>query len=66
MSFTFLLPVFLIGGGDGTESHDLLPAGCGRRCELAAGGRGGRDEGEDRRRRRGLELTSTRFRNKEL
>lgn len=37
----------LIGGGDGTESHDLLPAGCGWRCELAAGGRGGRDEGEE-------------------
>lgn len=47
----------MIGGRDGTESHDLLPAGCGWRCELAAGGRGGRDEGKESR-RSFLKLTS--------
>lgn len=36
---------FVPGGGDGAESHDLLAAGCWRRCQLAAGGGGGRDEG---------------------
>lgn len=35
------------GGGDGAESHDLLAAGRGRRCQLAAGGGGGRDEGTE-------------------
>lgn len=35
------------GGGDGAESHDLLTAGHGRRCQLAAGRGGGRDEGTE-------------------
>lgn len=44
-------PIFprprLQGGGDGAESHDLLAAGYGRRCQLAAGRGGGRDEGTE-------------------
>lgn len=50
VSSSFLSSWILIGGGDGTESHDLLPTGRGRRRKLAAGGGRGRDEGEARSR----------------
>lgn len=48
LTLIYSIPVRLLGGGDGAESYDLLSPGCGRRCQLAAGNRRRRDEGEYR------------------